>query len=122
MRSYREIASFLLIRRQLALGWKMGFFMVCGALLYGSLTLSHVRVRSNEVFGTVVDQSGADQTENMGNELLVKLDSGKTVRARTPTKDEYLPGRRVVVKEMTTNFFGMRKYEIKSYASEIDRQ
>jgi hypothetical protein len=122
MRPYREIASFLLIRRQLALGWKVGFFIVCGALLYGSLTLRHVRIRSNEVFGTVVDQPRTGKEENMGNDVLVKLDSGKTVRARTPSKYEYLPGRRVIVKDTTTNFFGMRNYEIKGYASEVNQQ
>jgi len=122
MRSYREIASFLLIRRQLALGWKIGFLIVCGALLYGSLTLTHVRLRSSDILGTVISRSSSDKEENVSNELLVKLDTGETVRAGTLSKHEFLPGRRVVVKETTTNFFGMRKYEIKSYASEINRQ
>ena len=122
MRSYKEVLRFLIIREQLALGWKIGFFIVCGALLYGSLTLSHVRIRSNEVLGTVVDRSRAGREENLGNDVIVRLDSGETVRARALSKHEYLPGRLVIVKETTTNFFGMRKYEIKRYASEFNRQ
>ena len=122
MRPYREIASFLLIRRQLALGWKIGFFTVCGALLYGSLILSHVRLRSHETLGTIVDRSNVGRESNLVSELLVKLDSGETVQARAPREHEYLLGRRVVVKETNTNFFGMRKYEITGYASEVNRQ
>lgn len=33
MRSYKEVLRFLIIREQLALGWKIGLFIVCGALL-----------------------------------------------------------------------------------------
>lgn len=54
MRSYREILRFLLIREQLSLAWKIGFFIVCGALLYGSLTLSRIRIQSVDVIGTVI--------------------------------------------------------------------
>jgi hypothetical protein len=122
MRPYREIASFLLIRRQVALGWKIGFFIVCGVLLYVSLTLSHIRIRSHEILGTVVDRAPKGREEKIGNDVLVKLDSGETVRARALSNHKYLPGRLVIVKETTTNFFGIRKYEVKSYANEINRQ
>ena len=122
MRSYKEVLRFLIIREQLALGWKIGFFIICGALLYVSLTLSHVRIRSNEVLGTVVDRLRAGSEENLGDHVIVKLDNGETVRARALGKHKYLPGRLVIVKATTTNFFGMRKYEIKSYASEFKRQ
>ena len=115
MRSYKEIVSFLLIRKQLALGWKIGFFIVCGALLYVSLTLSHIRIRSVEIQGTVVNRS------SQSDYLLVRIDNGDTVQARALSKQDYLPGRRVVVKATTTNFFGMRKYEIKSNVPEINR-
>jgi hypothetical protein len=53
MRSYREIVNFLLIREQLSLGWKIGFFIVCGGLLFGSATLMRINVQSVDLVGTV---------------------------------------------------------------------
>ena len=81
MRSYKEILSFLLIREQLSLGWMIGFFIVCGALLYGSLVLSRIQIRSLDVLGTVIGDR-VDQKKNVAvNYLTVELDNGDTVRA-----------------------------------------
>lgn len=122
MRSYREILQFLLIREQLSLGWKIGFFIVCGALLYGSLTLSRVRIQSVDVIGTVISDR-VDVKENASaTYLTVKLDNGEAVRASAAGTIEYRPGKRVIVTETSANFFGVRKHEFKTYLNEPRRE
>jgi hypothetical protein len=122
MRSYREILNFLLVREQLSLGWKIGFFIVCGALVYGSLTLSRIRIQSLEVSGTVISDRTDLKDNTPGSYLTVKLDNGETVLASAPGTIEYRPGQRVIVKETSTNFFGMRKHEFKHYLEEPRRE
>jgi hypothetical protein len=118
MRSYREIVNFLLIREQLSLGWKIGFLIVCGALLFGSLTLSHVRIQSIDVFGTVIEERTDVKENASANYLTVKLDNGETVRASATGTIEYRPGQRVIVKETSANFLRVRKHEFKKYIDE----
>ena len=115
MRSYKEVLSFLIIRKQLALGWKVGFLIICGALVLGSATLMRVNVRSVELRGTVI--SHRTETNKVGSVtyLIVQLDSGETVRARNLGPLDYRPGQRGVVREVTTNFFGLKKHEFKGY-------
>ena len=115
MRSYIEQLRFLMVREQLALGWKIGLFIVCGALLYGSMTLMDVNIRSVDVNGTVTSR----QTETVKSEsatyLIVQLDRGDTVRAKSVGSLDYRAGQRAVVREITTNFFGLKKHEFKGY-------
>ena len=115
MRSYIEQLRFLMVREQLALGWKIGLFIVCGALLYGSMTLMDVNIRSVDVNGTVTSH----QTETVKSEsatyLIVQLDRGDTVRAKSVGSFDYRAGQRAVVREITTNFFGLKKYVFKGY-------
>jgi hypothetical protein len=115
MRSYKEVLRFLIIREQLALGWKIGLFIVCGALLYGSMTLMDVNISSVDVNGTVTSH----QTETVKSEsatyLIVQLDRGDTVRAKSVGSLDYRAGQRAVVREITTNFFGLKKYVFKGY-------
>jgi len=54
--------------------------------------------------------------------LTVKLDNGETVRASAAKGVDYRPGSRVIVKETTTNFFGVRKHEFKRYIEEARRE
>lgn len=118
MRSYKEILRFLIIREQLSLGWKMGFFIVCGGLVYGALSIGGVRVRSAEVQGTVVSDRADLRDGAPVASLTVRLDSGATVHANVAGTTEYRPGRRVVVKHTTTNFFGIEKNEVAGYLDE----
>jgi len=115
MRSYIEQLRFLMVREQLALGWKIGLFIVCGALLYGSMTLMDVNIRSVDVNGTVTSH----QTETLKSEsatyLIVQLDRGDTVRAKSVGSFDYRAGQRAVVREITTNFFGLKKHEFRGY-------
>jgi hypothetical protein len=115
MRSYKEVLRFLIIREQLALGWKIGLFIVCGALLYGSLTLMHVNIRSAELPGTVISQHTDTTGTGAITYLIVQLDGGETVRARSIGSFDFRPGQRAVVREITTNFFGLKKYEFNNY-------
>ena len=115
MRSYREIVHFLLIREQLSLGWKIGFFIVCGALVFGSATLMRVNIQSVDLVGTVVSH-GADPTdEGHVAYLIIRLDNGATVRARPIGPLDFRPSQRGVVREITSNFFGLKKYQFKRY-------
>jgi len=104
-----------MVREQLALGWKIGLFIVCGALLYGSMTLMDANIRSVDVNGTVTSH----QTETLKSEsatyLIVQLDRGDTVRAKSVGSFDYRAGQRAVVREITTNFFGLKKYVFKGY-------
>jgi hypothetical protein len=115
MRSYIEQLRYLIVREQLALGWKIGLFIVCGALIYGSMTLMDVNVHRADVNGTVTSR----QTETVKSEsvtyLIVQLDRGDTVRAKSVGSLDYRAGQRAVVREITTNFFGLKKYVFKGY-------
>ena len=122
MRSYKEILSFLIIREQLSLGWKIAFFVVCGALLYGSLTVRQMSLRSVDVGGTVVASSNDVTGEASPAFLTVRLESGETVQASVNGKIDYRPGRRVILRETTANFFGVRKHEFKKYLDEPARE
>lgn len=118
MRSYKEILSFLIVREQLSLGWKVAFISVCAALLYGTLTVSHLRMRSTEIQGTVLSDR-ADLNEGAPVDFLtVRLDNGDTVHASASGTTGYYPGRKVIVKETTSNLFGMSKHEVKKYVDE----
>lgn len=122
MRSYREILHFLIIREQLSLGWKIGFFIVCGALLYGSLTLSRARIQSVDFIGTVINDPVNIKNSASANYLTVRLDNGETVRARAAGTIEYRPGQRAIVTETSANFFGVRRHEFKRYLNEPRRE
>jgi hypothetical protein len=122
MRSYREILQFLLVREQLSLGWKVGFFIVCGALLYGSLTLSRVRIQSVDAIGTVISDRVDVKNSPSANYLTVRLDNGETVRASASGTIEYRPGQRVIVTETSADFFGVRRHEFKRYLEEPRRE
>lgn len=115
MRSFKEILRVLLIRDQLLLGWKIGFFIVCGALLFGSMTLMRVNIRSVDVNGTVTSHRSETTESGTVAYLIVRLDSGETVEARYRGPLNYRPGQRAVVREITTNFFGLKKHEFKGY-------
>ena len=118
MRSYKEVLRFLIIREQLALGWKIGFLIICGALLIGSAMLMRVNVRSVELRGRVLSHRTETTKAGAVAYLIVQLDSGETVRARNPGPLDYRPGQRGVVREVTTNFFGLKKHEFKGYLDE----
>ena len=117
MRSYREIVNFLLIREQLSLGWKIGF-VICAALVYGALTLRHITIQSIDLSGTVVNDRTDVKAGALVDYLTVQLASGDTVRASSVGKIDYRPGQQVLVKEKSTNFFGIRKHEFKKYLDE----
>ena len=121
MRSYKDILSFLIIREQLSLGWKILFFIVCAALVYGSISLSDIRFRSTDFQGTVV-RDRPDLKEGAAvTYLTVRLDNGDTVHANAPKETEYRPGRRVLVRRTTTNFFGFKTDEFKAYLQQRDQ-
>jgi hypothetical protein len=115
MRTYKEVLRVLIIRDQLMLGWKIGFFIICGALVFGSMTLMRINVRSREINGTVTSHRSETKDSGTVDYLIVRLDSGDTVEARYRGPLDYRPGQRVVVKEVTTNFFGLKKHEFKGY-------
>ena len=115
MRSFNEIFRVLLIRDQLLLGWKIGFFIVCGALVFGSMTLMRVNVRSVEINGSVTSHRSETTESGTVAYLIVRLDSGQTIEARSRGPLDYRPGQRAVVREITTNFFGLKKHEFKGY-------
>ena len=115
MRSYIEQLRFLMVREQLALGWKIGLFIVCGALLYGSMTLTNVNIRSVDVHGTVTSHQTETVESGSVTYLIVQLDRGDTVRAKSVGSFDYRAGQRAVVREITTNFFGLKKYVFKGY-------
>jgi len=115
MRSYKEILRYLIIREQLALGWKIGLFIVVGALLYGSMTLMDVNIRSVDVNGTVTSHQTQTTESGSVTYLIVQLDRGETVRAKSVGSFDYRVGQRAVVREITTNFFGLKKHEFKGY-------
>ena len=118
MRPYKEILRFLIIREQLSLGWKVAFFAICAALVYGSLTIRQLKVHSSEVKGTVLEDRTGMQKSASVDYFNVRLESGETVKVITKRKTGYQPGRRVVLEERASNFFGIRRHEFKRYANE----
>jgi hypothetical protein len=121
MRSYKEILRFLIIREQLSLGWKIAFFVVCGALLYGSLTLRRMEIQTAEVSGTVVGRSSEPAEGESTAYLTVRLQDGNIVQASVKGKIDYRPERRVVLKATTSKFLAVGKHEFKYYLDEPAR-
>ena len=115
MRRYSDILGSLLVREQLLLGWKMGFFIVCGALLVASLQLIEVNLNVTELSGTVVSQAASKVSNDSVPYLIVKLDNGETVRAGVDTGVEVRAGQRAIVRQTTTNIFGYKKYKMSRY-------
>jgi hypothetical protein len=115
MRRYSDIVGKLLVREQLLLGWKIGLFILCGALLFGSIQLLEVNFRSTDVSGTVMPHGENVNPSEPVAYLIVKLDSGETVRAVSTLPLDYRPGQRAVVRQISTNFFGYKKHEFSRY-------
>ena len=115
MRPYKEFASFLLIREQLLLGWKIMFFIVCGALIFVSMTLTKIKLQPEDFLGVVLSPGVEPTGEHREAFLIVRLDNGETVRVRYPGTVEFRPGRRALVHEVKTSFFGLKKYEFRGY-------
>jgi hypothetical protein len=118
MRPYSDILRFLIIREQLSLGWKLAFFAVCAALVYGSLTIRQLSVGSTLVTGTVVEDRGGATNGPSASYLTVRLASGETVKANASGEVDYRPGRRVILAEKANKLFGVRTHEFKRYADE----
>jgi|SRR6185295_5002814 len=115
MRRYSDILASLLVREQLLLGWKIGFFIVCGALLFASLELIAINFNAIEVRGTVMNPAATMDTAEPVSYLFVKLDSGETVRVRAEGPFDYRPGQSAILRQTTTNIFGYKKYKFVRY-------
>jgi len=115
MRSYKEILSFLIIREQLLLAWKIMFFIVCGSLVFGSLTLMRINIQTVDFLGIVIAHGAEPSGAGREAYLIVKLDNGESVRVRVAGWFDFRPGQRALVREITTNFLGLKKYEFKDY-------
>jgi hypothetical protein len=69
-------------------------------------------------FRTVLSDR-TDVKENAAiNYLTVQLDNGETVRVDATRNADYRPGRKVIVKETTTSFFGLKKHTFKRYVDD----
>ena len=90
-------------------------FIVCGALLFGSIQLIDVKFRSADVSGTVMPDGANTNPGEPVSYLIVKLDSGETVRAGATLPVDYRPGQRAVVRQTSSNFFGYKKHEFARY-------
>jgi|GEM_PF-2809086 len=115
MRSFTEILRILVIRDKVMLGWKIAFFAICAALVVSSMILMRVTGRARDLTGTVTAQRSESRDSRHLNHLIVRLDDGQTVEARARDPLKFRPGQRAVVREVTTNFFGLKRYEFKSY-------
>jgi hypothetical protein len=115
MRRYSDILGSLLVREQLLLGWKIGFFIVCGALLFASLQLIEINSIATEVRGTVMNPAATKGPAEPVSYLIVKLDSGETVRVSAEGPLDFRPGQRAVLRQTTTNIFGYKKYKFARY-------
>ena len=120
MRPFSDILRVLVIRDQLLQGWKLLFFIICGALVVGSMMLARINVRSAEINGTVTSLR-REKTESATEVyLIVRLDNGETIEARAVGPLNYRPEQRAAVRQVTTNFFGFKKYEFKQYLEPKD--
>ena len=115
MRSFTEILRILVIRDKVMLGWKIAFLIVCAALVVSSMMLMRVRGRAKDFDGTVTAYRSEIREAGTVNYLIVRLDSGQTVEARALGPLNFRPGKRAVVREVTTNFFGLKGHEFKGY-------
>lgn len=115
MRRYSDILSKLLVREQLLLGWKIGFFIICGALVFSSIQLIQVNFRSAEVSGTVMPDGANPNPGGSVSHVIVKLDNGETVRAGSAQPVDYRPGHRAVVRQTSMNLFSYKKHEFARY-------
>ena len=120
MLPFSEILRVLVIRDQLLQGWKILFFIICGALVVGSMIIARINVRSAEITGTVTSLRSEKTESGAVVYLIVRLDSGETVEARNHGSLDYRPGQRAALRQVTTNFFGFKKYEFKQYLEPKD--
>lgn len=67
-----------------------------------------IKVQSVDLVGTVVSHGADPSDEGHNPYLIVQLDNGETVRVRSAGSLDYRPRRRGVVREVTTNFFGLK--------------
>jgi hypothetical protein len=121
MRPFKEIFRVLLIREQLMLGWKVMFFVVCGALVIGSMTLARINVRAAEINGFVTSYRSETTESGTINYLIVRLDSGAIVEAHAPGPLNFRPGKRVALRTVRSNFFGLQKHEFLGYVEPADK-
>lgn len=115
MRPFSEILRVLVIRDQLLLGWKIGFFIVCAALVVGSMTLARVNLQSVDMLGVVIAHGTEPSRDGQEAYLVVRLDNGESVQVRPAGRFDFRPGQRAIVRQITTNFFGLKKHEFKGY-------
>ena len=115
MASEQEIRIFPLGRKQVSLAFKIFLCILVGGAIYGSFMLMHLRAESVDRAGTVISHGADPSDEGDFPYLLVQLDGGQIVRVRFAGALDYRPRRPVLVREVTTRFFGLKKYELKGY-------
>jgi hypothetical protein len=104
--------------RTLSLAWKILLFVVCGALVFGSVMLMSIKVQSADLLGTVVSHGAYPSDQGYYSYLIIQLDNGSSVRVPIGSTVDYRPRRRVAIWEATTSFFGLKKYQFERYLDE----
>jgi len=77
--------------------------------------LFYVPAQIVEVGGTVVAHMPQTSETSSRPYLVVRLDNGSTVYTRGYGHADYKPGRRVVLTETTTRFFGHKRHTFNRY-------
>jgi len=65
-----------------------------------------------QIEGRIVDFGGYTNEEGIHSFLMVKLDTNKTIKVMYQPASGFNVGKKVLLNEKTTAFFGMKKYRI----------
>ena len=120
MVSNRESLDRLALKERVSLTWKLALFSAYGMAFFGAIFLFYLRAETNEVFGTVLTHRTETSESDSYTYLIVRLKGGATVRARVHGNLDYRPGHSVVLAEVTTKFFGYKRYEFRKYVDNPD--
>jgi hypothetical protein len=80
--------------------------------------LFYIPAQIVEVGGTVVAHRPQTSETSSRPYLVVRLDNGATVHVRGYGHADYKPGRRLILTETTTQFFGYKRYKFNRYVED----
>ena len=118
MSSYREKLDFLVLQERVSVTWKLALIGICALLIIGGMFLLYIPNQTVELPGIVLTHNTETSETSSRRYFVVRLDNGSTVYARVYGHVDFRPGRRVVLIETTTQFFGYKWYRFSRYVEE----
>jgi hypothetical protein len=94
---------------------KVVFVSLGGVILFGALALPSIIAGSHEIVGTAIAQYGEITDAGTIPYLIVRVNDGQIISAHYDVTIPFRRDRQVVIKEVTTMFFGYKRYKFVRY-------